>query len=449
MTGGLKCGDVFCPFATAPIVPCCTEAEDVESGTARIEGLCGLDFSATGSDFYGDHCWQRDQPGVVDDTCPNVNVDLATSEPGCCDDHGKCGGVDMEHGLGCHADSYAEERKSCGAGPVDPEEPMCDATGRFAMRMEVDMAWGGRSGGLWDLTDDGRGDLVLQLLVDIEKIDAESLELTGTAHACGVQLPPFYSTTLCEAYQPVFPTRIWESEEMPTFPITGRMQCLREGCIATIDAQTVLLGMELDNPESPWPNANQTRQLECASGEGAACFPDHDDDGKPGVTVVLESGGQLSGGTGCRSRYTKRSAPLSSSAAAIFNGVRRTDRLQLGVRMKVGGSITFGAECGGGSGLGVAEFVNSRAWGCMVQQGTVQWPSNMPAGPNDPCTPQQATFLDANLPIYDILSVGETPSSMLDLKNETASPGTRVKLVRLGAGDDAVSCQAVRDAVFP
>src|SRR6185503_12386422 len=49
--GGLKCGDVFCPFADAPIEPCCTTDGDVEDGLANATDHCGLSFAATGSDF--------------------------------------------------------------------------------------------------------------------------------------------------------------------------------------------------------------------------------------------------------------------------------------------------------------------------------------------------------------------------------------------------------------
>ncbi|HMI91245.1 MAG TPA: hypothetical protein VK509_07770, partial [Polyangiales bacterium] len=226
MTGGLKCGEVFCPFAEAPIEPCCTLASDVEGGAAREVDRCGLNFSKLGSDFFSGQCWERDQPGVVDETCPPVQVDLRSADPGCCTDQGQCGGVDSTHGLGCHANP-SSELESCGMsepGGDDAGVPdECDMTGRYALQIEVDMTWGGRSGGLWELTDDGRGTLRITMLLDIEQVDATTHVLTGAAKPCGVELPSFYSTTLCEAYQPVFATRLWESASMPQFAITGQV----------------------------------------------------------------------------------------------------------------------------------------------------------------------------------------------------------------------------------
>jgi hypothetical protein len=449
-TGGLKCADVFCPFATQPIEPCCTDAEDVERGAARMPERCGLSFAATGADFFGDLCWQRDQPGVVDDSCPSVAVDVQSEEPGCCSDQGVCGSINTEHALGCHGDPTAEAQ-SCG-GTQTPPDPtaQCDPRGVYSLRVKVDLAWGGRSGGLWNLTDDGRGTQLVQLLVHIDSVDPTTLELQGTARACGVEMPTFFSTTLCEAYRPIFPAAMWESDAMPSFPISGRFQCLEPGCIATIDAQTSLLGIELDNPEAPWPLASDTPDIECATGDGVECFPDHDGDGRPGLSVQVVTEGMATGGTGCSRRgYELKAAPLSASIAAIVDGVRRTDRVLLGVRMKVGGSVTLGEECAAGTGSGIAEFVNSRAWGCYVQAGTYNYPRGQRAGANTPCSSQEAAFMDANLPIYDILAVGERPDSDYELRDTSPSSGPQISLVRLGGPDADVSCEDVRSAAHP
>jgi hypothetical protein len=454
MTGGLKCGEVFCPFAEAPIEPCCTLAADVEGGAAREVDRCGLNFGKLDSDFFAGQCWERDQPGLVDESCPPVQVDLRSVDPGCCTDKGQCGGSDSEHGLGCHADPSSESKR-CGAPVTEDDAGVppgeCDLTGRYALQVEVDMTWGGRSGGLWELTDDGRGKLRITMLLDIEQVDATTMKLSGVGKPCGVELPSFYSSTLCEAYQPIFPARLWESTAMPQFAISGQVQCSTPGCIASIDAQTYLLGVELSNPEAPWPTEAQTEMVSCPAGSGAKCFPDHDADGRAGLTVELAKQGTLPAtGEACSNRdYAKRGAPLSSSAAAIFNGVRRSDRILLGVRMKIGGSAILGEECRDSRGSGIAEFVNSRAWGCIAQQGTYNYPFGARAGANDPCTATEASFMDANLPIYNVLPVGEKPSTMLDLTNTTPSKGPTIRLKKIAPLGSDVSCEAVRAAVAP
>jgi hypothetical protein len=455
MTGGLKCGDTFCPFAQAPVEPCCTAASDVEGGAAREVDRCGLNFTKLGSDFFTGQCWERDQPGLVDETCPPVQVDLHSENPGCCTDQGQCGGVDSAHGLGCHADPSADI-EHCGMTDTDDDAGVppneCDITGRYALQIEVDMTWGGRSGGLWELTDDGRGTLRITMLLDIEKVDATTHVLTGVGKPCGVQLPSFYSSTLCEAYQPVFPPRLWESASMPQFAISGQVQCSNPGCIATIDAQTYLLGVQLNNPEAPWPTAEQTENITCVAGAGAKCFPDHDADGRAGLTVELLKQGKYPTTTNtCRNNggYDLQGAPLSSSAAAIVDGVRRSDRILLGVRMKVGGSVTLGEQCADSTGSGIAQFVNSRAWGCLAQQGTANYPWTQRAGANDPCTATEASFMDANLPIYKVLAAGEKPPTTLELTNTTASKGPAVRLKRIGPLTTDVTCADVRAAVVP
>ncbi|MFI5306093.1 MAG: hypothetical protein ACHQ53_01995 [Polyangiales bacterium] len=445
-TGGLQCGGVFCPFARTPIEPCCTVDSDVQAGTARAADLCGLDFSKSAATQYGQYCWQRDQPGVSDTSCPSVTMQ-AGPEPGCCTDQGDCGAMNTSEMLGCH---YQAGTGAQPCGKMDVIDTVhCEPLGVFGVRTTVDVSWGGRSGGLVGLTDDGRAPIVIHLLVTVDSIDDGTNELHGKVQPCGVQLPPFYSTTLCESYKPQFPTTIWESKKLPTIPLSGRYQCLNPGCILTLDPKTELLGIDLTNPEAPWPSPTDTPTLQCMLGMGAACFPDHDNNMLPGVTVTLLTTGMAPMGTGCQGQgYLYQGAPLSSSPAAIFGGVRRADRVLLGTRTKLGGSGKISADCNTGAGSGVAEFVQSRAWGCFVQPGTANFP-DAPAGPNVACQAAEAQFLDENLPIYNILAVGQKPDSKLNVVDTSASKGPLFSMVRLGKPGDSVSCEDVRNAAYP
>jgi hypothetical protein len=449
--GGLSCSGTFCPFSVLPIEQCCTSAADVEKGAARMPDRCGLSYAATGSDFFGEQCWQRDQLGIPDDSCPGVQVDLRSTEPGCCSDQGVCGAIETEQGLGCHYDPYADAQQSCGAAP-DPDAGSgdgCDLTGLYALRFSADMTWGGRSGGLWDLTDDGRGRLWVDMLVAIESVDDTTLELRATARPCNATLPPFFSSTLCETYAPVFPASMWERGSMPSFAFTGRAQCLEPGCVTSIDALTVLLGVELENPEALWPTATQTPSLECPSGEGSECFPDQDEDDKPGLSIELLTEGIVPSPTNtCRNGYERRGAPLSNSIAAIFDGVKRADRMAIGVRVKFGTAVTLGEKCETAVGSGITEFVNSRSPACMVEPGTANY-GGQPAGANLACSAAERQFVDTNLPIYTVLDVGETPNDDLELADASSSRGTEVSLVRIGdLGSDA-TCEQVRAAEHP
>jgi hypothetical protein len=444
--GGLQCAGVYCPFAAAPMKPCCTSASDVKQGSARDANKCGVDFSGTASDFYGSaDCWQSDQLGVVDDRCPAQTTDPGLEEPGCCSDQGLCGSMNTGQAIGCHYQAGVAP-KQCGMKDIK-KDTECTTIGTYGIRSTVDVSWGGRSGGLVGLTDDGRASIVINLMARIDKVDDGTYALHGTVRPCNVELPPFYSTTLCESYKPVFPTKIWESDKLPVVPLEGKLECPNPGCIMTINAQTVLLGIELENPEAPWPTSTDTGTLKCPSGTGVQCFIDHDDDMLPGMTIQLLTMGMAPPGTGCNGSYAYSAAPLSSSPAAIFGGVRRADRVLLGTRTKLGGSGKIAADCDSGVGSGIAQFVQSRSWGCYVQQGSFNLGQN-PAGPNEACAPDEAQFLDDNLPIYNILNVGDTPDPKLNVVDKSASKGPLFSIVRLGELGDPVTCADVRNAHY-
>lgn len=445
MTGGLQCQGTFCPFAVDPAKPCCTTQADVDRRTTRAADRCGLDLSPLMSDAYGEGCWQRDQLGIVDERCPSVEVVKGLPpEPGCCTDDGLCGSLNADQKLGCrHAPGT--ERRACSD---TPSTASCDPSGTYAVRISVDAVWGGRSGGLVGLTDDGRGEIVVHLLMSIDGVDKTTHALKMSGRVCGFTLPPFYSTTLCESYQPIFPNSIWEAPKVPRPEMRGHFECGPAGCNLSADAVTYLLGFELANPEAPWPRAAQTPSLTCPSGAGGRCFPDDDSDGRPGVQVVLETSGRAAPkGNNCIAGYAYRGAPLSANIAAIFDGVRRTDRVLLGARMKVGYSLRLSDDCGGGRGSAVAEYVNSRAYGCIVEPGTYNFPNLlMVAGENEVCLPEERQFLDENLPEYALLSAGDPPPGILNLSDRMPSRGPLASVRRIAGPGEAVSCEAVRAA---
>ena len=163
------------------------------------------------------------------------------------------------------------------------------------------------------------------------------------------------------------------------------------------------------------------------------------------------SGGERDGQApgDCNGRpYLYKGAPLSASLGAIFGGVRRADRILLGTRTKLGGAGKIAADCNSGVGEGFAEFVQSRAWGCLAQPGSAN-PGEPAAGANDPCQATEAMFMDENLPIYEILRLGESPGSNLDVKDRSPSKGPLMSMVRLGKPGATVTCEQVRNAAYP
>ena len=450
-TRGMTCGGLACPFTASPVASCCTTQDDVDRHAALLPDRCGERYSATGEPRYGSACWQRDQLGIIDSACETSSAD----EVGCCTAQGMCGTVTNRDKIGCRyvldEAPFACEGAVTGPPPTTggsgAPPPECDPLGVFGVVARVDVSWGGRSGGLVGITDDGRGPILVHLLVRVEGVDANR-NLRGTINPCGVTLPPFYSTTLCESYNPIFPAAMWEESTMPEFPLLGRYSCYEPGCTLTLDAQTTLIGVQLQNPEAPWPMPSETGRLECPLGRGKQCFPDHDSNELPGISVELNTMGKPAAGVGCMGNYSYQAAPLNADPTVIFKQVRRAETVLIGVRTKLGGSGKIAGDCNTAIGSGLAEFFQSRAYGCVVKQGSANL-GGQPAGANEGCDSNEAQFMDENLPIYHVLGPGETPASNLKVTDTSPSTGPQFALVRLGKLSDSVTCEDVRAAPYP
>ncbi|MBN1654592.1 MAG: hypothetical protein JXA30_12550 [Deltaproteobacteria bacterium] len=338
----------------------------------------------------------------------------------------------------------------------DAEDPVeCDLTGVYGGRVTLEAFWGGRSflGGLVALVDAGRAPIVIHIMYSIDSIDEDGT-INATAKTCNIELPPFYTSIICEVYQPVFPPQAWESEANPIFDITGKVDCLDPGCVVHIDPTPALLGVELEDPRGSWPEPSETQSLECASGEGADCFPDHDDDGISGITADLLTEGKpansdcLMLGT-YPGEFRFRAAPLSTDLNILFSRpVPRTDRIHLGTRAIVGGDPVIMDNCIALKGPALAEGFQSRAISCMIQPGMPTGTTGT-AGGNTSCTSDQRQFMDENLPLYNCMKKGDVPDPELTaIEDHSPSNGPDISLVKLGELDDDISCEDVRNAEY-
>ena len=439
----VQCNDVFCPLASEPVKACCTTLADVKGYMSRETGLCGVELSNVDKTSYGAGCWQRDRLGIIDKKCPDRG-----SERGCCADDGLCGTNNTAQHLGCrHAPGEAP--RAC-HDTTNPTTPMCDPTGTYGFRVTVDATWDGRDSALAALTDDGRGPIQIYFFADVKAVDATSGEATTSGRVCGVTLPPFYSTTLCETYQPVFPARLWESEKLPRLAMDGQYECNPQGCLLNLGPLTYVFGIRLDNPEAQWPTPQQTPNLRCPGLPGEQCFTDDDDDGRPGVQVDLITTGVAPQreASRCNNGYKYRAAPLNASIAAIFDGVKRSDRLMLGIRARVGSSIRFDENCQSAKGSAIAQYVNSRAHGCLAEPGSYNFLQDRPAGQTDRCNAEEAKFIDLSMPDYHVLAAGEEPTETASRHDIAASDGPVVSMVKFGASGTAVTCEQVRGAHY-
>jgi hypothetical protein len=380
--------------------------------------------------------------GVIDDFCePYTPEWSSTMELGCCTDQGKCGTFGVTDGIGCHEN--AEIDKNCGEDEI-VETTDCETTGIYAVSVEVDSAWGGGTTGLLSITDDGRGIIQIILKFTIETLDADN-NIVAYAEPCRVKIPNFSNSMLCESYRTTFEDIMWVSDKMPKIPVTGSLSCTHPGCTMNVKPITASIGIELLDDDSLWPTAAEATTVKCAKGTGEQCYPDQDDDGRPGISVSLPTTGMddtMSSSRACPFGYSLSATPLSANIAAIFDGVYRSDRMSLGVRVRLGLSALLTDDCRFKDSTGFADYFQSRLVGCLLKPGSRNLFS-APAGKNVPCNKNQVLFINEALPDYAILGMGESPPTNLSLRDRTPSEGPRFRLIHLADVGENVSCEDV------
>jgi hypothetical protein len=334
-----------------------------------------------------------------------------------------------------------------------------NANGVFAIKTEVDVWW--QDDAVPPLVDPGRGKITIYLKAKLTGVCKDGSSGTTEITVCGTELPPFVSFVNCDAYQIEFPDALWDLPSMPKIYTTASTNGFTPGSVLSIAAGTGLLGVDMTDPVGAWPTSADA--LTCEAGMGGDCFPDHDDDGKAGIHIVMGRIGEKMAGfenDGCGvlgdEPVVFRGAPLSSGLEGLCNapeepGCLRADELDIGVRSRLSGGGEIEADCMSGVGDSTVEFVDSRVWDCTLNDGSA-------------CMPAQATFVDSAAPNYNILAKGAAPPttvmrSSCECPNgclgegcpldQTPSVGARSALVRLGDADGTFDCAAVRGAPYP
>lgn len=342
----------------------------------------------------------------------------------------------------------------------------CDeaAEGWFAIKTVADVWWDGSS-----TRDPGRGDIEIYLLGRLEDVCNDGSNGKGTIKACGTVLPPFTSDVACDAFQIEFPDAIWDSPMMPRFTTTGSTTAFTPGGLLTLNAATGLLGVDLmdGQEEGAWPGAAMTAMFPCEAGTGADCFPDHDGDGEAGITINLRHDeavyvGPLQNGK-CTSGadYKYRGAPtngLDIGAGGGAGGGVRALNVRIGLRSRLGGAGLIAEDCMSGVGESTVDFLDSRALECIIDPMTLVAGDPRIASMDHDCTAAEATFVDENVPLYQVLPKDAVPgATMLPLGwglaardiDKSPSEGPKSALVRLGSNSDPEpSCETVRTATF-
>jgi hypothetical protein len=308
------------------------------------------------------------------------------------------------------------------AAPAD----RCDAVGRYALELSMDVAWDSSAG----FIEAGRGRANLYALVSVERVDPQTHAVTASGRVCGLSLPELDAMGGCASYQLRFDDALWDRPALPALQLGGTYACDTTNCNLQLDPTRYDLGLQLDDPAGPLPDAGVATGLQ---------FPDDDGDGQPGITVDVVT--QASTGTSSECAYpsawTQNGAPDMNAAPAS------SWRLLLGARTQLMAAVGLGADCRVAQASGAAQSLDLRAAGCGFEPGS---------DPSDTmCAEEWRGAIDQSMPQYHVLGPGEAPppstSTSMSTRDVTPSQGTVVQAVKLDPAA-MVGCREVRAMMF-
>jgi hypothetical protein len=324
-----------------------------------------------------------------------------------------------------------------------------NATGIFALRLDIPVYWADKSLlGLVSVVDSGRGYFQYFAKLEINSV-CEDGKFDAKLHTCGIRIPTFYSTLVCEGFELEASDSAWDRPDIAPFAVKGSYDGFAPGNGLALNTMDYLFGIDLKDATGKWPTSDETLTYACSGGTGKACFPDYDRDGKQGITLLAKSAAGNVLDTGCNgaSPFKRGYPPLSADLTALLGGAARADEMYVGFRIKAGGGGKIASDCVTSGGVVPADYLNSRSSGCIVKEGTQDFLGN-PAGPNTPCSDAQSSFLDSQFPDFQTMDKGETPPASSNVKDTSASVGTIASMVRLGENNQTFSCADVRNAPF-
>lgn len=367
-----------------------------------------------------------------------------------------------------------------GSGGTGGDGPMCETTcasdmdlrtgkpcenaasGVFAIKTVIDVWW--QDDVDPPLVDPGRGFITVYLKGTLTDVCSDGSDGCGEMMGCGTILPPFASWANCNAYQIQFPDDLWDKPTMPKFFTHGSVDKFEPGGLLQIAKATGLVGFNMEEADTAaWPTSiDNVACMGMTAGDPTSCFPDHDGDGLPGVSINMGNIGMNYRDTGCGLGSDQpvkfQGAPLDGLLGAICdpmtdNTCKRATDLSIGLRTRLGGGgLIDSCDATGaaqGKGASDADYLDSRVAGCKLNDGT-------------DCTIDNVKFVDSSAPMYNILDENTAPPSTVMASSctcpdgcagaqcpldQTMSKGSRSAVVRLGDVGEAFDCAAVRTAV--
>lgn len=338
------------------------------------------------------------------------------------------------------------------------------ASGVFAIKTVIDVWW--QDDVTPPLVDPGRNFITVYLKGTLTDVCADGSDGCGEMMGCGTILPPFTSWANCNAYAITIPDAIWDQPTMPKFYTHGNVNMFEPGGLLTIAKATGLVGFNMENADdAAWPTSiDAVTCMGMTAGDPTSCFPDHDGDGRPGISIIMGKVGENFRDTGCfltdlggNGPVKYQGAPLDGLLGALCDPMtdttcKRATDLSIGLRTRLGGGgliDTCAAGTAQGKGASDADYLDSRVAGCKLNDGTE-------------CTIDNVKFVDSSAPFYNILDMGAAPpstvmSSSCDcpggcageacVLDQTPSAGSRSAVIRLGDAGQPFDCATVRNAV--
>jgi hypothetical protein len=292
--------------------------------------------------------------------------------------------------------SGARAAPPCGhAGSADGA---CEGrlAGVYGIEVKVDVAWSDEINPTAPVFDSARGQVVALLIAELSGLCSGEAEGDLVTRMCDLRLPALHANATGKDVQLMVPHATWDRASIPEFTARVRSSNGAEPGFEIASPMIAMLGIELESLDAAWPSHRETALVACGGGRsGAGCFPDQDEDGQPGITLLAAASG----------------TPVPTDVSLPFAGIGAAT-LFAGLRTKLGGSYPAGPDCNGATGDATAGDLELRVLDCTMQDGA-------------PCTPGAATIADRNMPVFH------------------ARHATN-RVIRLSDSRGALSCEDVR-----
>lgn len=260
--------------------------------------------------------------------------------------------------------------------------------GSYALQVELDVYAHADASVFSSEYDPGRGTATLLFRAEIDAARDVELQL------CGLELPASYAYASSKVTQLGLPSEAWDQSSMPRW--STRLYANRETSQLEL-AFPLLLGVSLGEPGAAWPSYEQTLEFDCGAGQhGKVCFPDHDGDGQPGLSLQARTQGEPSDVPYPACGEWRHAAPSADSSVWLAGRASELGVAFVGLRTALQLFLSPSESYGEGTGSALAADIVTRSLDCQLADG-------------EPCSDYEATVVDARSPSFHVLAEGETP----------------------------------------